>query len=100
MSERTPLNEVELSIIKKLSRASFPPATASKRFVRDLSGGYVKNLSGKGRRFLAFVAHKFRRQYALNESEWAWVNEWLSWQAPEEGLPPSLRRLVCKDGEQ
>lgn len=99
MKDRTPLTEIERGIVEKLSRASFPPATASKRFVRNLSDGYVKELSGKGRRFLAFVVHKFRRQYTLNEAEWAWVREWQSWQAPEESLPYSLRKLVGKEEE-
>ncbi len=33
-------------------------------------------LSDKGRRFMAFVANRFRRQYVLTEEEWAWVREW------------------------
>lgn len=95
--ERTDLTVVESDIVRKLSCASFPPATASKRFVRDLEAGYVKQLSGKGRRFLAYVAHRFRRQYQLNEIESAWVAEWINWQAPEDSLPASLRKLVRKD---
>jgi hypothetical protein len=70
--EITPL---EKSIIAKLGSATFPPATASKRFVRDLSSGYIQQLSEKGRAFLAFVAHRFRRQYSLTEEEWAWIRE-------------------------
>lgn len=66
------------SIIAKVSTARFPPATASKRFIGDLSAGYIQQLSERGRRFLAFIAHRFRRQYELTEAEWAWVNEQLS----------------------
>jgi hypothetical protein len=74
-SERTPLTEIEKSIVAKLSMATFPPGTASKRFVRDLSCGYIAQLSERGRTFLAFVAHRFRRQYELTAKEWAWIKE-------------------------
>jgi hypothetical protein len=76
--DRTPLSGVELSIVAKLGRASFPPATASKSFARNLCDGYVKELSSRGRRFLAFVAHRFRRQYSLSEEEKRWVAEWIN----------------------
>ncbi len=69
------ITELERGIIAKLAKATYPPATASKRFVRDLSSGYIQQLSEKGRTFLAFVAHRFRRQYELTEEEWAWVRE-------------------------
>jgi len=69
------ITELERGIIKKLARATYPPATASKRFVRDLSSGYISQLSEKGRAFLAFVAHRFRRQYELTQEEWIWVHE-------------------------
>ena len=71
----TPITELEQGIIAKLSSATYPPATASKRFVCDLHAGYVKQLSDRGRAFLAFIAHRFRRQYKLTEEEWAWVDE-------------------------
>lgn len=74
-NEMTPISELERGIITKMARAKFPPATASKRFVADLSSGYVKQLSPRGRAFLAFVAHRFRRQYQLNADEWAWVDQ-------------------------
>jgi len=73
--DRTPLSEVEKAIVRKLATARYPPATASKRFVRDLSSGYVRDLSERGRAFLAFVAHRFRRQYRLDAGELAWVEK-------------------------
>ena len=73
MSERTAITDLERGIIAKLGTATFPPATASKRFVRDLNSGYIRELSERGRAFLAFVAHRFRRQYSLTAEEWAWV---------------------------
>jgi hypothetical protein len=74
--EKTDLTELEKSIIAKLATANFPPATASKRFVGDLSAGYVKQTSDKGRMFLAFIANRFRRQYKLSVEEQKWVDEW------------------------
>lgn len=71
---KIPLSDLEKSIIAKLATATYPPGTASKRFVRDLHGGHISRLSAKGRAFLAFVAHRFRKQYCLNEEEWAWIN--------------------------
>lgn len=68
------LTQLEKAIYRKVSGASFPPATASKRFMQGDAD--VLKLSDKGRRFMAFIAHRFRRQYALTEEEWAWVNQW------------------------
>lgn len=73
--ERSPISGLEKSIIAKLGTATYPPATASKRFVRDLNAGYIRELSDRGRAFLAFVAHRFRRQYSLTAEEWAWVEQ-------------------------
>jgi hypothetical protein len=75
MKETSQITELERTIIKKLGRANYPPATASKRFVNDLNSGRIKQLSERGRAFLAFVAHRFRRQYELNADEWTWVNQ-------------------------
>jgi hypothetical protein len=84
LSDRTPLTELEKRLVRKLAGASFPPATASKRFARDLGSGYVTQLSDRGRRFLAFVVHRFRRQYKLEPDESAWLETWLEPPAPPE----------------
>jgi hypothetical protein len=95
--DRTPLSEIELSIVDKLGQASFPPATASKSFARNLCSGYVKDLSPRGRRFLAFIAQRFRRQYNLTKEEKQWVAEWIDYQEPAKAasdlpLAPIPRR--------
>lgn len=74
---RTPLTDLEKSIAKKLVGARFPPYSASKRFARDLGDGYIKELSDKGRAFMAYVVHRFRRQYTLTSDEQMWVDQWL-----------------------
>ena len=78
MSDKTPLTELEKGIVLKLACASIPPGTASKRFARNLADGYVKELSGKGRKFFAYVVNRYRKQYRLSADEQAYVNEWLS----------------------
>lgn len=90
---RTPLSAVEKSIAAKVATANFPPGTASKRFARNLGNGYVKDLSDKGRKFLAFVANRYRRQYPLSKDEWAWINEWLAWEAPKEPVETYAEKL-------
>ena len=75
---RTPLNDLEKGLAAKVSGASFPPGTASKRFARDLGSGCIGGLSANGRMFFAYVAHRFRRQYQLTHQEQAWVDFWLA----------------------
>lgn len=102
--ERWPIAEIERGIISKLSQASFPPYTASKRFVRDLESGSITALSWRGRMFLAYVAHRFRRQYVLSESEWAWVLDWLQARtefiSARQRLPESPERYINAEGCQ
>jgi hypothetical protein len=74
--EKTDITELEQAIVAKVATANFPPATASKRFIGDLSAGYIKQLSDKGRMFLAFIAKRFRRQYQLSAEQQAYVDEW------------------------
>ena len=70
-----PLSEMELSIVKTVSRASFPIASGPKRFIGDLSAGYSKQLSDGGRAYLAWIANRFRRQYQLSAEQLQWVAE-------------------------
>jgi hypothetical protein len=91
MSAKTPLTDLEKRIVAKLEFARFPPGTASKRFAHALNAGYVKELSSKGRRFLAYVAHRFRRQYPLFDDEKAWIAEWIDY---KEEPPPAKVKPV------
>lgn len=67
----TPLTGLEKAIYRKVQTARFPPATASKRFMQG--DAELIKLSDKGRAFLAYIAHRFRRQYILTEEELTWV---------------------------
>jgi hypothetical protein len=70
----TPLSDEEKALYRKVQGASFPPATASKAFMQGDPEAIL--WSDRGRAFMAYIAHRFRRQYHLTESEWAWVEEW------------------------
>jgi len=78
--ERTELTELEKGIARKYSGASFPPATAAKRFARGLHDGY--RLSDRGRHSLAYLVYRYRRQYTLTAEEQRWVDEWRAWTPP------------------
>lgn len=96
MTDRTPLTDLEQAIAAKLYTARFPPYSASKRFARDLEAGCIKALSSKGRRFLAYVVNRFRRQYALTEEERAWVAQWINWQ---DEKVPAVPLIACRAPE-
>lgn len=72
--EKSPLSELERSIVSVVCGASFPPATAAKRFIMRLAGKEIQYLTPRGRWFLAYIAHRFRRQYALTVEQWQWVD--------------------------
>lgn len=90
----TEFSAIERSIIAKIGSARFPPATASKRFARDLSSGAVTQLTGKGRRFLAYVANRFRRQYLLSADEIEWISQWINWK--EDASPETSVKVKAE----
>lgn len=70
-----PVSEMESSIIATVSRATFPIASGPKRFIGDLRAGRKLRLSDGGRKYLAWIANRFRRQYDLNAEQLQWVAE-------------------------
>lgn len=74
----TPLSDFEKELAAKVCGASMQAYSASKRFARDLNAGHIRQLSDRGRGFLAFMAHRYRRQYQLTAEEQAWVKKWIS----------------------
>lgn len=85
MKDGSPITEMKSLLIRKLAAVRFPPGTASKRFARDLASGYIKQLSPRGRKFLAWVLNRFRAQVSLTNEEHGWVIHWLFWE--DSGLP-------------
>lgn len=73
-----PLTELEWALVQKLSNVRFPPYTASKRFAHSLADDHIQKLSDRGRGFLAFIVHRFRRQISLTPEQQQWVTEWKS----------------------
>ena len=78
MSDKTPISEFEAALIATVNQATFVPNTGPKRFIRDCASGHITQLTPNGRWYLAFVAHRFRRQYQLTSEQWQWINERLN----------------------
>jgi hypothetical protein len=73
---RTPLDEIEKSIIRKMQASvTFVPGSSHKRFVRDLNPD-TSALSTNGRNYLAYLANRYRRQWIASAEEFAWVVQW------------------------
>ncbi len=75
---KTPISDFEMELARTCARATFPIGSGPKRFIHGIVDGHLKNITERGRWYLAFVAHRFRRQYLLSAEQWAWVNEQLS----------------------
>ena len=72
---RSDLSVTEILLIEKLQRCvKFAPFCAHKRFVRQLSAS--SKLSDLGRAYLAFIAHRYRRQWAASDEEFEWILRW------------------------
>lgn len=58
----TPVTEIEKRAIKAIctTRVRYPPATATKRFARDIQG--ATELTDAQRRYLWKIVYRFRRQ--------------------------------------
>lgn len=56
----TPVSSLEQRALMALGRVSFPPATVSKRFAREMQ--LAKELTEKQRKFLWRIVYHFRRQ--------------------------------------
>ncbi len=70
----TPISAIELSIASKMQvNVTFPPGHSHKRFIRDLSEKSL--LTDRGRQYLAFIAHRYRRQFFqfLHDDEIEWI---------------------------
>lgn len=95
--KRELMTDFEKDLAAVVSGAVFPVGSGPKRFIRDICGGHIVQLSERGRDYLAYIAHRFRRQYTLNAEQWAWVNERLASKFAAEqkkncpDLSPSVR---------
>lgn len=72
---RTPMTMVEMQIVDKLQcDVTFPVGSGPKRFIRRLT--INSELSDAGRAYLAYVAHRFRRQWKATDEESQWIVRW------------------------
>lgn len=63
------MTKLQLQMVKELSRCSFAPATAEKRFVRNLATKPKDyKLSERGLIYLAKIHYRFRKQIAQTQS--------------------------------
>jgi hypothetical protein len=69
---RTSLTGLERSLIEKLQRSvTFPPGGSHKRFIRELTPN--SQLSDRGRMYLGYIAHRYRRQLTATAEETEWI---------------------------
>lgn len=55
----------------------FPVGHSHKRFMRELTDKAM--LTDRGRQYLAYIAHRYRRQWQATQSELAWISKWGEW---------------------
>jgi hypothetical protein len=72
--KREPMTDLEWGMVQKLKGASQQAASAGKRFIRILDR--ESRLSDAGRRFLAELFHRYRRQYRTTDEETLWLMQW------------------------
>lgn len=78
---RSPIQPIEWSIANKMQcQVTFPVGSAHKRFVRGLSE--KSQLSDRGRAYLAYLAHRYRRQWQGTTEELEWLVRWGEWVKP------------------
>jgi hypothetical protein len=75
----TPMDAIEQGIVRKLqANVSFLPGYSHKRFVNGLHPE-KSQLSDRGRAYLAFIAHRYRRQWKATHEEFCWIVRWASY---------------------
>src|SRR5579864_3701853 len=65
---RSPLSTLETRMIQRIQGSvTFPPGSSHKRFIRRLNP--QSQLSDRGRQYLAYIAHRYRRQWKASAEE-------------------------------
>ena len=89
---RTPLDSIEQGLVRRLqANVSFPPGYAHKRFIHDLIPERSQ-LSDRGRAYLAYIAHRYRRQWKATHEEFCWIVRWASYGTLPRPRPDSQCR--------
>jgi hypothetical protein len=72
---KTQIEPVEWLIAFKMQSAvTFVPGSSHKRFIRELSVN--SQLTDRGRAYLAYIAHRYRRQWKPSQEEFEWIVRW------------------------
>jgi hypothetical protein len=89
---RTPMDAIEQGILRKLqAHVTFVPASSHKRFIHDLNPDRSQ-LSDRGRAYLAYIAHRYRRQWKATHEEFCWIVRWASYGTLPRPRPDSQCR--------
>lgn len=78
-----PVTKQENDLIGKVSQATFPAGSSHKRFMRNFGPPESHKLSDEGRAYLAYIAWRYRKQYALNPSDLDFIHKWIYEPKPE-----------------
>jgi hypothetical protein len=69
------MSDVEMSILTKLQGyVTFVPGSSHKRFILGLR--VTSHLSARGRNYLAYIAHRYRKQWQASAIELEWIDRW------------------------
>jgi len=89
---RTPMDAIEQGIVRKLQGyVTFVPASSHKRFIHDLIPDRSQ-LSDRGRAYLAYIAHRYRKQWKATHEEFCWIVRWASYGTLPRPRPDSQCR--------
>lgn len=85
-----PVTEHENRLIGKVSSATFPAGSSHKRFMRNWGPPESRKLSDEGRRYLAYIAWRYRKQYKLSPDDLLFIRKWIY-----EPIPKALESVMA-----
>jgi hypothetical protein len=80
------MSDVEKTVVRHLQAwVTFVPGSSHKRFVLHLNPE-TSQLSDRGRNYLAYIAHRYRRQWTATDEEFEWIVAWNTWSSGHKPL--------------
>ncbi len=77
LAQRIPISSMEWSIVTAMHSVCFPAGSPHKRFIRDLSENSM--LTDRGRMYLAYLGHRYRRQWKATDGQAEWIIRFGEW---------------------
>lgn len=69
------IQPAELAMVEKIQGAvTFPPGGSHKSFIGRLTADSM--LTDRGRNYLAYIAHRYRKQWKASADEARWIEKW------------------------